>query len=625
MLSRTVLPLILFFTAVLALPVLHEHRYHIPAGWKRTRRSTGDAVLPLRFGLHQSNLHLLDEFLHDVAHPESPNYGKHWGPKDVADTFAPSPESVTAVVEWLLQSGFLREHIGVANGWVQVNASVTDAEALLGTEYAVYEHDSGAKHIGNEGYHLPANVSQHVDLVLPSVHFDARIDRRARDIDTTHYTNNVGKPGFGMKPKTTGVIDECYPPEDLSHCDTQTTPACLRALYNVDNYTPRAAHKNSYGIVEYTPQAYLQTDLDLFAKNFSTDLLGRSPNILSIDGGFVQTDYQLFDFNGESNLDLQYGMSLVTGAQTVTLYQVGDMVEGASFNNFLDALDEAYCTFEGGDDPLNDAPYPDPYGGGGYPGKDCGTISKPAHVISTSYAYNEADLSPAYTARQCVEYAKLGLMGVTVLYSSGDNGVAGSPSDGGNRFNPSFPATCPYVTSVGATQVNPGAKIDDPESACETVIISGGGFSNYFAVPDYQAEAVGHWLSHHKPSYPENMWNSTGQSRAFPDLSANGANYVVAVDGTFSLVFGTSASSPVVGALLTLVNDARLHHGKSPIGFINPAIYSHHFRHAFNDITTGGNPGCGTSGFEAAKGWDPVTGLGTPNFKRLMHKFLELP
>ncbi|OAX30875.1 hypothetical protein K503DRAFT_806617 [Rhizopogon vinicolor AM-OR11-026] len=54
---------------------------------------------------------------------------------------------------------------------------------------------------------------------------------------------------------------------------------------------------------------------------------------------------------------------------------------------------------------------------------------QPTNVISTSYTYNEADLSPAYAIRQCNEHAKLGLMGVTFLYSSGDGGVAG---DGGN-------------------------------------------------------------------------------------------------------------------------------------------------------------------------------------------------
>lgn len=329
-------------------------------------------------------------------------------------------------------------------------------------------------------------------------------------------------------------------------------------------------------------------------------------------------------------------MALVTAAQKVTLYQVGDLVESGDFNNLLDALDGTYCTFKGGDDSA-DPQYPDT-ATGGYKKKDCGTV-KPAHVISTSYGYNEADLTPAYTARQCAEYGKLGLMGVTVLFSSGDTGVAGEGPNGdavclnpdgsqsttGKIFNPSFPGTCPFVTSVGATQVNPGSTVFEPESACEQVIYSGGGFSNHFRIPNYQRKAVSGYLKHHRPSYAKDIYNSTGRSRAYPDLSANGANYAVSVDGTFELVFGTSASTPVVGAILTLVNDARLFDRKKPIGFINPTIYSHKFADAFHDITTGTNQGCGTKGFNATKGWDPVTGLGTPNFPKLVQKWLELP
>lgn len=54
-------------------------------------------------------------------------------------------------------------------------------------------------------------------------------------------------------------------------------------------------------------------------------------------------------------------------------------------------------------------------------------------------------------------------------------------------------------------------------------------------------------------------------------------NYVVAVDGQFSLIYGTSCSSPVIGAIFTMINDARLAVGKGPIGFINPAVCTHHF------------------------------------------------
>lgn len=46
---------------------------------------------------------------------------------------------------------------------------------------------------------------------------------------------------------------------------------------------------------------------------------------------------------------------------------------------------------------------------------------------------------------------------------------------------------------------------------------------------------------------------------------------------------------------------------------------------AFNDITTGSNPGCNTEGFYAQPGWDPVTGVGTPDFNKLVELWLQLP
>ena len=343
-------------------------------------------------------------------------------------------------------------------------------------------------------------------------------------------------------------------------------------------------------------------------------------------------------------------MALVN-PQKVTLYQVGDLVEGASFNNFLDAIDGSYCTYEGGDDPIQDAAYPDPFGG--YQGpENCGgkliasTISHRNHadplfagfaatkVISTSYGYNEADLTAAYEQRQCNEYMKLGLAGTTILYSSGDYGVAGNGgqcigpdgtfTDGtSGKFNPSFPGTCPYVTSVGATQIVPGASVTAPEEACETVIFSGGGFSNVFPIPAYQKTAIANYYAKYNPPYGADRYNNSRVVRGIPDISANGANYVVAIDGTFSLVYGTSASSPTVGSILTLVNEARFAVGKSSIGFVNPTLYAN--PGILNDITAGGNQGCGTPGFTAVPGWDPVTGLGTPNFPKLTAKFLSLP
>ncbi|KAK4700340.1 hypothetical protein P7C70_g5912, partial [Phenoliferia sp. Uapishka_3] len=144
-------------------------------------------------------------------------------------------------------------------------------------------------------------------------------------------------------------------------------------------------------------------------------------------------------------------------------------------------------------------------------------------------------------------------------------------------------------------------------------------------MPGYQSGVVTSYLTNFPPPYTAAQFNNTGRSRAYPDVSANGANFAVAIQGVLGLVFGTSASAPVVASLIALINDARIASGKTPVGFINPAIYSEAFAGAFNDITEGGNAGCGTGGFSSETGWDPVTGLGTPNFQKLLPLFLALP
>jgi len=396
---------------------------------------------------------------------------------------------------------------------------------------------------------------------------------------------------------------------------------------------PQVPGNNSIAIVELTPNAYVASDLDMFFANFSSSQVGERPVLVSIDGGIVQTSTESLDDNVESDLDLQYAMALVGPKQNVTLLQTGDMVEGASPNDVLDALDASYCTYEGGDDPESDPVYPDP-DATGYQGHDCGT-APPPNVLSFSYASAEAFFTPAYMERMCNEFAKLGLMGVTVLWSTGDNGVATEDgtclnstgslgvSTGYAIFSPSFPATCPYVTSVGATQINTTSPRMESAAYQPGYLSSGGGFSNTFALPSYQQTAVQDYLTNYPPPYSSSLYNSSG--RAYPDLSANGVRYTVAADGTWLSVYGTSASTPVVAAFLTTINDARIAAGKSTIGFINPTIYSSSFQAAFNDITAGSNPGCDTNGFYAEPGWDPVTGIGTPNVAMLRDLWLGLP
>ncbi|TVY46322.1 Aorsin [Lachnellula occidentalis] len=288
--------------------------------------------------------------------------------------------------------------------------------------------------------------------------------------------------------------------------------------------------------------------------------------------------------------------------QQVTLYQVDDTVESESFNNFLDAIDGSYCTFEGGGskDPNVDGQYPDPQPGGFRGYLNCGGFAS-TKVISISYSSNEADLTSKYAQRQCMEYIKLGLQGVSILYSSGDFGVAGNsgtcinPRTGAfnngstGTFNPSLPGTCQYITSVGATQVLNGSSVHGPESACEKVIFSGGGCSSVFTMASYQKSTM------------SERFNNSQTVRVYPDVSANGANYVVAVDGKFSLTFGTSASTPTFASLVHMINEERMAVGKGPVGFLNPTLYAN--SQVLNDVITGGNRGCGTPGFNSTIGW----------------------
>lgn len=107
-------------------------------------------------------------------------------------------------------------------------------------------------------------------------------------------------------------------------------------------------------------------------------------------------------------------------------YASGLEGEGGFLNTFLDAIDGSYCTYsvfgETGNAAIDPVyPNPNPLG---YQGKlQCG-VYKPTNVISISYGEQEDDLPTNYLQRQCSEFMKLGMQGVSVVIASGDSGVA---------------------------------------------------------------------------------------------------------------------------------------------------------------------------------------------------------
>lgn len=416
-------------------------------------------------------------------------------------------------------------------------------------------------------YSLPKHLVEHVDYIKPGV-VPAKLKKRAvankekRDPrhrpgppkspfsypeppspSQWHHWHNHGNPSHGI-------------PADLVNCSTWITPPCVRAMYNIPLPSGTPNPSNSLGIFEEM-DTYSQEDLNLyFTTFFPTIPNGTHPTPAFIDGAVAPVP--VYEAGGESDLDLTTAYPLIY-PQTITLYQTDDPIYANETLNgtlngfldtFLDALDGSFCTYSafgqtGNNDTL-DPIYPDP-NPGGYKGPlQCG-VYKPTNVISASYLFAEYDLPVNYQERQCNEWMKLALQGHTILFASGDYGVASFPDnddpDGAcinigdtKVFNPSGPSTCPYITSVGATQIPVNGTIYSPEVSANAFFGSGaqwtssGGFSNIFSIPSYQTSAIAEYFEVADPSYP---YYETLQGA---DIGANGGMSLKAKLGRASIL-----------------------------------------------------------------------------------------
>jgi len=252
----------------------------------------------------------------------------------------------------------------------------------------------------------------------------------------------------------------------------------------------------------------------------------------------------------------------------------------------------------------------------------------PPKVNSISYGSLEPELSSSVMNTFNTEAQKLGVQGVTIFVSSGDDGVANFQARGDASacgYVPSFPATSPYVTAIGATQggINGGSEIVCSAKTGGT-ITSGGGFSDQFKAPSWQKSTISSYFSN-LATQPDAGYATGG--RGYPDLAMAGSDYEVVIAGGVYGVCGTSCASPVVAGMTAMVN-AQL---GSSVGFINPTLYAAgESSEAFNDITNGNNKctastTCCTQGFAATKGWDPVTGLGSVDFAQYKKLFSTFP
>ncbi|KAI0261762.1 family S53 protease [Gloeopeniophorella convolvens] len=452
-------------------------------------------------------------------------------------------------------NGFLSAH-----GITATKASPAGDWLSIDVTFTTFEHSAtGTTAVRTLAYSIPAALKGHLDFVHPTIMYQLNRQPLVSIPVPRGVTPAVTQPGESLTP-------EAVP----ASCASTVTPACLQALYGIP--AARASQSsNVLGVSGFIDQFANQADLKSFLTALRPDLPSTTTfSLQTLDGG--SNSQTLSQAGVEADLDTQYTVGVASGVP-VTFVSVGDNTRDGVFG-FLDIIN-----FLLGE-------------------------SSPPSVLTTSYGSNENEVSRSLANNLCNAYAQLGARGTSILFSSGDGGVSGTQSGSCRTFVPSFPSGCPFMTSVGATT---GI---GPETAAS---FSSGGFSNYFGIPSYQSAAVSSYFTK-LGNTNSGKFNRTG--RGFPDVAAQGENVEIVNAGDTGLVAGTSCSSPIFASVIALLNDELVAAGKPVLGFLNPFLYSTGAS-ALTDVTTGDNPGCNTNGFPATAGWDPVTGLGTPNFAAL--------
>ena len=225
------------------------------------------------------------------------------------------------------------------------------------------------------------------------------------------------------------------------------------------------------------------------------------------------------------------------------------------------------------------------------------TANKPS-VISISWGAAEVNWTTQSLNNFNEAFKTASVLGVSICVAAGDSGSSDGMTDG--KVHVDFPASSPYALACGGTSLKTNGNSVSSEVVWHDADDSatGGGVSNFFPVPDYQATA----------NVPLSL-DTNFKGRGVPDVAADAdpeTGYKVLVDGQSMVIGGTSAVAPLMAGLIARINQQK---GKWS-GFINPVIYGTN-PSVCRDITQGDNKTTSAhTGYTAGPGWDACTGLG---------------
>ena len=371
---------------------------------------------------------------------------------------------------------------------------------------------------------------------------------------------------------------------------TELAPLIL-GVFGLDNRTiarPYFTSSNKSHGITYTPQQMAKF------YNFPSGLdgTGQCIALIELGGGYSAEDIENYfkwlkmrppeiklipidgalglpgtDDDGEVLLDIDMAGGVAPGAKIV-IYMAPNTDQG-----FIDAVNAA----------VHDAIY------------------KPS-VISICWGDPDVWYSPSFMASMDQAFKSAAVMGVTVFCSSGDLGSADGVSD--NLSHADYPASSRYVTGCGGTKFDPTGEVVWNEGHNSS---TGGGISDYFPMPVWQRNA----------GIPTSANPGGHFGRGVPDIAGNAdpyTGYLLLFRGMPIIFGGTSAVAPFYAGLTALINQKL----NSPVGFLDPSLYAMANSSVFNDITSGNN-----GAYQAVKGWDACTGLGSLDGSNLMNALIN--
>jgi subtilase family serine protease len=561
-----------------------------------------------------------------VSDPNSASYGHYLTNKQFDARYAPARSSVTAVRTWLRNQGFKVSKTLPSGMYLQASGTVGQVQTTFGTRVHNFSYQGKQVHANTGQLSLPAGTPTAVTGAISGI----------VGVDQGSELKQVADPEPGPPPGARFGVQPCsaYYGQKIATSKPRAygkhqpyavcgyTPAQLQSAYGEKSLIKRGIDGRGYtvAITDAYAAPTILSDAQKYNRVHGQPLFkrGQFAQIIPEADGFDNTDLcGAQGWYGEETLDVEAVHAMAPGAKVIYV--------GAS--DCLSGLDLAWAT-------IIDSHFAD--------------------VVTNSWTDGVDDvalLGNAYVTFYEQFSTEAAITGITVNFSSGDDGdhTAGGTDMASKTVE--FPADLPYVTGVGGSSVFIGKKgrwlgehgwqtAYSPlkNGKWGTAVYNsggGGGTSQLFTQPWYQQGQV---------PIGESEYYSNVPMRTVPDIAMDAdpntgmivGETQVFPDGTYwdqYRIGGTSLASPLLAGLVAVADQA--HH--RALGFINPLYYSMIGTSAVHDIVAPASPlaqvrtefvngvdnkqgklyrlqhvDVQTSTLHDGPGYDDETGVGTP-------------